>query len=126
MSEDNNSDDVRKLSRYKFIMMIAGAITIAIALTIISMALYTYSGAVQSDLSRPGYQAKTKAEATASEKFEEFPNTGAVDAQVLKEFKEMYDKQAARATGVDAFSGNALSDASLKIDDPALIEPAQP
>lgn len=123
MSEDGVPDETRKLSRYKFIMLIAGSITITIILTIISMALYNWSGAIQADLSRPGYQATTAAEASSSKTFEAFPSTGAIDADVLKEFKEKYDKQAARATALDAFGNNVLNDAYLKIDDPALIEP---
>lgn len=123
MSDDNTPDEVRKLSQYKFLILIVGSISVAIILTIISMALYGWSGAIQSDLSRPGYQAKTKAEAT-SKTFEGFPGTGPIDAEVLKEFKEKYDKQAARATALDAFGNNVLDDSYLKIDDPALIEPA--
>lgn len=125
MSEDGANDEIRKLSRYKFILLITGSIIITIILTIISMALYGWSGAVQADLSRPGYQAAATAEITSNKTFEGFPGTGPITADVLKEFKEKYDKQAARATGLDAFGNNVLDDAYLKIDDPALIEPTQ-
>ena len=44
----------------KFFMMIILSITAACVLVVISMALYSYSGAAQLDLSRPDYQTVRK------------------------------------------------------------------
>ena len=44
----------------KFFMMIILSITAACVLVVISMALYSYSGAAQLDLSRPDYQILSK------------------------------------------------------------------
>lgn len=124
MSEEQNVE-VGQFSRHKFIVLIAGAIVIALILTFVSMALYLWSGAAQVDLSRPGYQSVQK-DAKTSEKFEGFSASGEIDEKVLAEFKRMYDKQAGQVTGIDAFGGSVLDDATLKIDDPALItEPIQ-
>lgn len=122
MSEEQPGSEIGRFSKHKFIVMIAASIVIAIGLTFISMVLYAWSGAAQVDLSRPGYQSVRK-EAMSSEKYDGFSATGGIDKKVLQEFEGMYSKQADQVLGIDAFAGDVLSDATLKIDDPAVVTP---
>lgn len=119
MSEEP-ANEIGPFSKHKFISMIAGAIVIALILTVISMTIYTGSGTAQVDLSRPGFQSVQK-EAKSSEKYNGFAASGDIDIQVMDEFQEAYDKQSKKAIGVDAFASNVLDDSALKIDDPALL-----
>lgn len=119
MSEDHADAEVGRFSKHKFMVLIAVSIVIALMLTAISMTLYAWSGAAQVDLSRPGYQSVRK-EAKSNERFEGFPATGEINNKVLGEFEKLYEEQAKQVLGIDAFGGNVLDDATLKIDDPAL------
>lgn len=120
MSEDQNDAVAGRFSEHKLILMIAGSIVVALILTSISMSLYTASGAAQVDLSRPGYQSVQK-EAKSSEKFDGFSASGEINEKVLDDFKKIYDKQAQQVSDINAFSSGVLDDATLKIDDPALV-----
>lgn len=97
--------------------MIVVAIFIALSLTGLSLALYKMSGAEQLDLSRPGYDL-VRESASGDEKFDSFSSTGAVDEKALAEFRKLYDQQAGKATAVDSFGGDALSDESLQVEEP--------
>lgn len=120
MSDEQQESESRRFSEHKLILMIIGSIFIALVLTVISMLLYTWSGAAQVDLSLPGLQSVQK-EAKSREKFDGFSATGEINDKVLVEFKTVYDKQAGQVLGIDAFGGPVIDDASLKIDDPALL-----
>jgi hypothetical protein len=124
MSEDQGDVVPGRFSQHKFLLLISGSVLMALVLTIISMSLYAWSGTAQLDLSRPGYQSVQK-EAKSNEKFDGFSGTGDINSKVLDDFKKMYDKQTAQVSGIDAFSGDVLDDASLKIDDPALGQTQQ-
>lgn len=116
---DESQNEIGPFSKHKFIIMISGAIVIAFIMTTISMMLYIQSGTAV-DLSSPGFQSVRK-EAKSSEKYDGFAGSGEITVEVLDEFQEAYDKQSKKAVGVDAFGSNVLDDASLKIDDPALM-----
>lgn len=105
------------VSKHRYVLMISSAILIALALTGLGLVLYKMSGAEQLDLSRPGYDM-VRESATTDEKFDSFSSTGPIDEKALDEFRKLYDQQANKATAVDSFGGDALSDESLQIETP--------
>jgi hypothetical protein len=123
MSEDQTELTTSRFSEHKLIFMIVGSIFVALILTVVSMSLYTASGAAQVDLSRPGYRSVQK-EAKSSEKFDGFSASGEINEKVLEDFKKIYNKQAQQVSDVNAFGTGVLDDATLKIDDPALLPEA--
>lgn len=105
--------------QHRYLLLIAISIGIAVFLVSISMALYNSSGAAQLDLSRPGYSAVTSQAVKNDSDFANYPNTGTLDKAAIDEFRALYDKQAAQAKAVDAFSGDPLDPAALELNQPA-------
>lgn len=100
--------------KFRFASMIVCVIAVACTLTGISLHIYNASGAVQVDLSRPGYQSVRK-EATANTSDEQFSATGNLDAKAYSQFNAMYDRHAKRTVDAPSFGEEALSDDSLQI-----------
>lgn len=95
-------------ARHRFVVLLAGATLIALVLTTISITIYYRSGAAQLDLSRPGYRSVSdKVEKDTTD--DSFSASGAVTKDVIEEFIKLYDAQAAKAKGVDAFNGDPLN-----------------
>lgn len=120
MSEDELIIEARQLSRWqqhKFMVLVGAVIVIALCLTSLSLWLYNSSGAVQLDLSRPGLE-KAREQASQAKDFAGFPVSGQLDAEATKEFRELYDEQLKKATAIDAFGGDVLSDKALGIEAP--------
>ena len=118
MNDDHHPPSrLNRLQQYRFIGMVIIAIAIALFLVGIAMALYSSSGAAQLDLSRPGYQS-VRDQVVSTDDFDSFPASGSIDEEALEQFRELYNKQANEATGVDAFGGDVMSDKALSIDAP--------
>ena len=100
--------------KFRFASMIVCVIAVACTLTGISLHIYNASGAVQVDLSRPGYQSVRK-EATANTSDEQFSATGNLDTKAYSQFNAMYDRHAKRTVDAPSFGEEALSDDSLQI-----------
>ena len=100
--------------KFRFASMIVCVIAVACTLTGISLHIYNASGAVQVDLSRPGYQSVRK-EATANTSDEQFSATGNLDTKAYLQFNAMYDRHAKRTVDAPSFGEEALSDDSLQI-----------
>jgi hypothetical protein len=108
--------------QHRFMLLVGLTIVVSLFLVGVSLALYASSGAAQLDLSRPGY-VSVRDQAVRADTFNGFPDNGAIDKSTIDQFRSLYDKQAERASNVDSFSGNAMSEDVLGIDAPA--EPAQ-
>lgn len=106
-----------KWQQHRFMLMIAAAIGIALFLVSVALALYASSGAAQLDLSRPGY-VSVRDQANKDTSFDGFPSTGPIDKKALDQFRQLYDEQAEKATNVDSFGGNAMSNQTLGLDAP--------
>lgn len=104
--------------RHRFVALIGGTIVISLFLVGVALALYASSGAAQLDLSRPGYKS-VREQAVRSDNFEGIPATGTVTQDTLSQFRSLYNSQAQKATNVDSFGGDPMSDKTLSIDDPA-------
>jgi hypothetical protein len=121
MSEDQLVADSRTLTgwqQYRFMLLIALTIIVALFLVGISLALYNSSGTAQIDLSKPGFQS-VRNQAAQSEEFDGFPATGELDQAAANQFRALYDKQVKKVTAVDSFSGDVMSDEALSIDAPS-------
>ena len=102
--------------QHRFLVLIGGVMLISLFLVSVALALYASSGAAQLDLSRPGYKS-VRQQAVRSDSFNGFPSTGPINKDTLDQFRQLYDSQSTKATNVDSFGGNAMSDQSLSIDD---------
>ena len=115
---DQITTEPKALHRNKLVLFIAGSIVIALSLVVIALALYVSSGAIQQDLSRPGYKTvQNKVDKTDT--FKSFPASGTVDEKTLDQFRKLYDEQVQRVTASDAFNPDVLNDQALGIDAPA-------
>ena len=103
--------------RRELVFFIAGSIVVAFLLVVVSMALYTSSGASLLDLSRPGYKS-VQSEVDRSNSFEAFSADGPVTKDSLEQFKKSYQKQIKPVSSSSDFDATALAEQSLGIDEP--------
>mgnify|MGYP007124446163 CR=1 FL=1 len=110
---------MRHSNAMRFGLLISGSIVIALLLVSVSIAMYFSSGTAQLDLSRPGYQS-VRDQTTPEDPYKGFAGSGPVDEKVLDEFEKQFKERSDKATSVDAFNNDVMSDAALGIND---IEP---
>ena len=109
--------------RHRFFIMIASVIGVSLFLVSIAMSLYNNSGAVQLDLSRPGYQ-DVRSQAKRDTTSVAFPSTGVLDQAAFDQFYSLYDQRTAKVTSVDSFGPTPLSEESLQLmSDHSLRDP---
>lgn len=119
MSEEPNvPEKITFWSERKYLLLITITIVVALILTAISMSLYTNSGALQLDLSRPGYQAVSSQAISSDNDLQTYPNSGPINEKSTSDFRILYEKQAQKATAVDAYAGDPLNPVSLEISEP--------
>jgi hypothetical protein len=118
MSEDQPviHHKANRWDQHRFLVLIGGVVLISLFLVSVALALYASSGAAQLDLSRPGYKS-VRQQAVRSDSFNGFPSSGPINKDTLDQFRKLYDEQSTKATNVDSFGGNAMSDQSLSIDE---------
>lgn len=108
---------LRTVRNHQLWVMIVGSILISLFIVYVALSLYQSSGSIQLDLSRPGYDSARKEAIKSNEVFKGYSADGAIDKASLQEFDELYKQKAAEALiDIDAFSGDALSDATLTLD----------
>ncbi|MCD8561855.1 hypothetical protein LRY29_02220 [Candidatus Saccharibacteria bacterium] len=93
---------------HRLILLLIGTILIATVLTTVSVVIYNTSGAAQLDLSRPGYLSvsdQVEHDTTVGD----YSASGPINAETIREFIKLYDEQAEKAKGVDAFNGDPLN-----------------
>jgi len=118
MDDNTPVEPIEQLSfwdGHRYLLLIAIVIAIALVLVGISMTLYVTSGAAQLDLSRPGYRSVSSQAINNDSEFKNYSSTGPINNDSIAEFKALYEKQAASAKAVDAFSGDPLSPDTLEI-----------
>ena len=112
---DNQPEE--KLSfwqEHRFLLLIAGAIIVALILVSISLYIYKSSGAAELDLSRPGYLSVSSQTVNNDNGFTDYPEIGSVDKTSIAQFKSLYDQQAQSISNVDAFGGDPLNADTLE------------
>ena len=103
----------RFIDAHKLVVLVVSVILVACALVSISMTLYYRSDAYRIDLSRPEFK-DSRSQIVNSEKQEtDFPASGAITPDVLKDFYKRYDELSKRAFDSKAFSTDVLSDKQL-------------
>lgn len=108
---------VRTVRSHQFVVMIVLALLVSMFLVYVALSLYQSSGSLQLDLSRPGYDSARQESIKDNEVFKGFSADGPIDKRSLGEFDDLYKQKAAEALiDIDAFSGDALSDATLTLD----------
>jgi len=101
------------LGRHQFTVAIALVIGVGILMTTISMYLYTSSGALQLDLSRPGYESVRDDINKDSKK--DFSSFGPIDAGTLEDFQKLYSSQRSQLNSISEFNDDTLSDDTLGV-----------
>lgn len=114
--EQRQSAAVQSIRRHQFTSLIIGAILISLFLVYVALSLYQSSGTLQLDLSRPGYAAARQEATRDNEVFKGFSANGPIDEESLDEFEKLYGEKAKDAASIDAFSGDALSDHTLQLN----------
>jgi hypothetical protein len=103
--------------RHRFMLLVIGTITVALALVSVSLVIYNVSGSAQLDLSRPGYKSVSD-KVEREESINEYNAFGEVNKTTVAEFTKLYDEQAKKAKAVDAFNGDPLNPEVLEVGDP--------
>ena len=101
-----------KLANHKFALMVTIAVTLAVVLSGISVSIYVWTGAINIDLSRPGYE-KNRVDTAYDENETPFSNSGPINAGVIEDFNKRLDKIQAELNGMNNFSADAMSDDAL-------------
>lgn len=94
--------------RYRFALLLAASVLTTLVLTVVSMIIYTQSGAAQLDLSRPGYRSVSN-KVEKGDSMTTFSPTGTVNKDVINDFITQYEAQAEKTKSVDAFNGDPLN-----------------
>ena len=97
----------------RFMMLIVGAVTTALGLTAIAIFIYIWSGEINVDLSRPGYEPKSQL--AEDEENGNFASSGPINQAVINDFNSRVDKIRTRLGAVDSFLPDPLSDHALGI-----------
>lgn len=110
-----------RFEKHRFMILVGATIAISLVLVVLSMWLYTSSGASQLDLSRPGY-VSVREQVDGSNQFKDFSATGPVTDTTIDEFTALYDEQVKRVGEDGGFGSQVLSNKALSIEDPALTK----
>lgn len=102
------------VSRHQLGLMLVGSVLLAFSMVAIALHVYNRSDASRLDLSHPDYK-QVRSQIT-TEKSSGLSGTGPINDSFLKDFEKKYAEQSKRATDVDAFSGDVLSDEALGIE----------
>lgn len=103
---------VEKLKNYKFALMITLSVIIAVTLSGISVFVYVWTGAINIDLSRPGYE-KNREETAYDEDEIPFSSSGPINSEAIDDFNQRLDKIQNELGGMNNFSADAMSDEAL-------------
>lgn len=103
--------------RHRFALLLVSSILITLVLTVISMVIYTQSGAAQLDLSRPGYRS-VSSQVEKDNTVDSFSATGSVNKDTINQFIDLYKTQAEKTKSVDAFNGDPLNPEVLEFGSP--------
>lgn len=87
------------------------AIVLALVSTVISISIYQTGGAIQLDLSRPGYEP----EDAGDDQIESWSATGELKDSDIDQFLQIWDAENVKIKS-DAFRASSLSDQSLGIE----------
>jgi hypothetical protein len=102
------------VGRYQFAAMITAAVLLTAILTTISIWVYVSSGAINIDLSRPGYE-KIRADTLAETPETQFLATGPIDKTAVDDFNARLETLQTELGSMNNFSNDVMSDEALGI-----------
>ena len=108
-----------KSGAYRLIILGISAVLIALTTASISLIIYTISGDIDLDRSRPGFISEIEpSDNESSDELTPFSPDGPINHDVLGEYLQKLDALMQNITAdPDAFSSDALSDKVLNIHD---------
>jgi len=112
------ADELSFWGKHRLSLLLIGTVSIALVMTVVSVAIYNTSGAAQLDLSRPGYLSVSD-QVEKTDSIDTYSSSGAVNKDTIEEFIKLYDAQAKKAKAVDAFNGDPLNPEVLEFGTPA-------
>jgi hypothetical protein len=104
--------------RHRLSLLLILTFILEIIMTTISVIIYNSSGAAQLDLSRPGYLSVSD-QVERDDTIDEYSASGPINKDTIQEFITLYDEQAEKAKGVNAFNGDPLNPEVLVFGSPA-------
>lgn len=104
----------QRVAAHKFLVLIVASVVVSLILVWIALSIYTHSDAARLDLSHPDY--KPLRSKITVDKSQGYLSTGLINDETLDEFEKKFTTQAQRATEIDAFGGQVLTDESLGIE----------
>lgn len=103
-------------AEHRFLLLITVTLVVSFMLVCVSLYMYTASGAIQLDLSRPGYQSVSN-QVERESPISGFSPSGLVTVETIDEFLELYDEQIETAKSVDAYNGDPLNPELLEFNE---------
>jgi hypothetical protein len=103
---------LEKIQNYQFAAMICAAVGLTAILTTISIFIYVSSGAINIDLSRPGYE-KIRGETLADDSEAQFLPSGPIDEDVLSDINNRLENLQTKLNSMNNFSSDVISDEAL-------------
>jgi len=107
---------INKISNYRFAVMVSLTVLLVILFTGISVWIYVYSGAINIDLSRPGYE-KVREDTVEKDQKSEFQTNGPINGEVVNDFNDRLDTLKNETNKMNNFSNNVMSDKALDINE---------
>lgn len=100
---------------HQFPAMLTAVLLVTALLTLLNIVIYTRSGTVNIDLSRPGYET---ARQNVSENVTEtdFAPNGPITKEVRDDFIERLEKLQTEMSQMNDFAGDSLSDKALNLE----------
>lgn len=105
---------LEKISHYQFVAMVVLAVIIAVLLTSVSILVYVHSGAINIDLSRPGYE-KNREETSITDTENQFQTSGPIDQETVDDFNNRLQTLQDEINSMNNFSNKVMSDKALNI-----------
>ena len=104
----------RYLADHQFALFIIICITIAFIMTLISLELYRRSGAMNLDMSRPGYESvRTEVEQTSDDR--PYSSSGSLTNEAITDFEERLNNYKNELNNLGTYDNSIVSDENLNL-----------
>ena len=104
----------RYLADHQFALFIIICITIAFIMTLISLELYRRSGAMNLDMSRPGYESvRTEVEQTSDDR--PYSSSGPLTNEAITDFEERLNNYKDELNNLGTYDNSIVSDENLNL-----------
>ena len=109
---------VRKVVvEHQFACFVVLCIAVALTMTIVSLYLYRRSGAMNLDMSRPGYE-RVRTEVEKSSDDQPYDSSGPLNNQAIEDFQGRINKYQDELNDMGNYDNSSITDDSLNLVDP--------